>query len=75
MGGKKPNLNTNFDCIISAIDLNTSKVLYIFIIHVQSSIALNQAFSLKEKYPLKIHKLYHKLKFDFIVVEFYTTFL
>lgn len=74
MGGKKPNLNTNFDCIISAIDLNTSKVLYIF----NSCTVINStksAFSLKEKYPLKIHKLYHKLKFDFIVVEFYTTFL
>lgn len=29
---KKPkNLNTNFDCIISAINLNTSEVRYIFI--------------------------------------------
>lgn len=26
---QKNNLNTNFDCIISAINLNTSEVLYI----------------------------------------------
>lgn len=29
MRKKTKNLNTNFDCIISAINLNTSEVLYI----------------------------------------------
>lgn len=30
MRKKNQNLNTNFDCIISAINLNTSEALYIF---------------------------------------------
>lgn len=45
----------------------THQKFYTSLLHVQSSVALNQVFSLKEKYPLKIHKLYHKLKFIFIV--------
>lgn len=45
---KKNNLNTNFDCIISAIILNTSEVLYIVITCTVIS-STKSGFFIKEK--------------------------